>query len=488
MLLEGQRAMQATLTANQRQRLRETIADPVRFSRLILGRNPWSVQERILHALNKPGARVAVKACHASGKTYVAGGGAIPWWMTRYSDAVAVSTAPTFPQVRDLLWKELRTAVRDANERGMDYPEPSETRWVFGADRWAVGRATNQGVRFQGLHGRVLIVLDEAPGILPDIWESIEGIAASGDVRILALGNPVIPSGKFYDIWARQEPGWERITISAFDTPNLEGLDLEAVMGLDADALGEAVNPNLTSRQFVRDSVLKYGIKSAFVQARVLGQFPDQAEDALISLAWLEASKAEREGRPRDRLRAGIDVAGPGEDETVLCIRRGPNIVHMQSWGEADPRGAVLAAMEPYKGEIERVSVDSIGIGYYFARHFEDNGYRGKVVDVNVGAGARKPEKFANLKAELYWGLRLAFEEDGVGGLDDEMAISQLAGIRYEHTPRGQIAIESKDDARKRGVTSPDRAEAIMLAFAETRPGAVTVAPLALGMPGRFRE
>ena len=57
-----------------------------------------------------------------------------------------------------------------------------------------------------------------------------------------------------------------------------------------------------------------------------------------------------------------------------------------------------------------------------------------------------------------------------LAGLTDERAIGQLAGLRYSHNSRGQVVIESKQDARKRGVKSPDRAEAIMLAFAKPRP------------------
>ena len=69
--------------------------------------------------------------------------------------------------------------------------------------------------------------------------------------------------------------------------------------------------------------------------------------------------------------------------------------------------------------------------------------------------------------------LRVRFEAGDVAGLVDERAISQLATIRYSYNARGQLVIESKEDARKRGVKSPDRAEAIMLAFADMEPGII---------------
>jgi phage terminase large subunit len=74
------------------------------------------------------------------------------------------------------------------------------------------------------------------------------------------------------------------------------------------------------------------------------------------------------------------------------------------------------------------------------------------------------PEKYANLKAELYWGLRERLEDGDMGGLDDDQ-IAQLSTIRYDHNARGQIIIESKDDMVARGVPSPDEAEAVMLSY-----------------------
>jgi phage terminase large subunit len=181
------------------------------------------------------------------------------------------------------------------------------------------------------------------------------------------------------------------------------------------------------------------------------------------------------------RLTAGLDVAGPGEDETVLVIAEAGRIVGQQTWADQDARGAVVAALAPYRHRLDVVNVDAAGIGYYFAKHLQDLGY--PVRPVNVGERSSDHERYANLKAELYWGLRQRFQAGDVAGLTDERTIGQLAGIRYRHTARGQVEIERKEDARKRGVKSPDRAEAVMLAFA--RP-AVTQLLLA-GRPSESR-
>jgi hypothetical protein len=103
-------------------------------------------------------------------------------------------------------------------------------------------------------------------------------------------------------------------------------------------------------------------------------------------------------------------------------------------------------------------------VGAYFASHLKDLGF--PVRSIRVSQKSHRPDQFANFKAELYWDLRERFEKGEVSGLKDDQAIGQLATIRYSYTPRGQLLIESKEDARRRGIKWPDRAEAIMLAYA----------------------
>jgi len=143
-------------------------------------------------------------------------------------------------------------------------------------------------------------------------------------------------------------------------------------------------------------------------------------------------------------------------------------IILLRSWANSDPRGDVVAALQPYRASLKGLNVDSAGIGYFMAKHLADLGF--PVTQVNVGERAENSEKFFNKKAEIYWGARMRAEAGDMAGLVDERAIAQLVGIRYSHNSRGQVVIESKDDARKRGVKSPDRAEAIILAFADLAP------------------
>jgi hypothetical protein len=309
--------------------------------------------------------------------------------------------------------------------------------------------------------------VDEAPGVKAEIWEAIEGIRAGGDVRVLALGNPTMASGPFYDAFATNRDGWKTFTISAFDSPNLAGFNLDRLLALPEGELDRNARPYLVTRRWVREKFHEWGVGHPLWEARVLGQFPVQAEDALISLAWLEAAARRRALDSGGPVIAGLDVAGPGEDETVLAIRQGPNVLFIRAWAHADARGEVAAALAPYRGRIEVVNVDSVGIGYYAGKHLEDLGYPVRLV--NVGEAASDSERYRNLKAEFWWGLRLRFEHGDISGLEDERTIGQLAGMRYKHNARGQVEIERKDEALKRGVKSPDRAEALMLACAAPR-------------------
>jgi hypothetical protein len=85
------------------------------------------------------------------------------------------------------------------------------------------------------------------------------------------------------------------------------------------------------------------------------------------------------------------------------------------------------------------------------------------VVPVNFGAVAEDPERFANLKAEIFWNLREDFEKSRISVPDDAVLMNQIASIRYSLTSKGQIKIESKDEAKKRGLRSPDRADALAI-------------------------
>lgn len=442
----------------------DLLLDPVAFVRGALGHKVWKKQAEMLRSV-RDHKQTAVKACHGSSKTFTAAEITL-WWLARYSDGIVVTTAPTWFQVENLLWQEIHKALEKSR---VAFPKPLTTELTLSPGNYAIGLSTNETVRFQGFHGdHVLFIIDEAPGVRPGIWEAISGAQSGGDVRILALGNPTLTGNPFHSAFTKERHAWNLITIDAFDTPNLQGISEAQLMTMGEDELADNRVPFLVTRDWVKKRHKAWGPANALYQARVRGNFPDQAEDNLYSLQWIDQAAAMGAVTDDTPYRAGVDVAGPGEDETVLCVRQGANIVLLEAYASSDPRGEVAARLLPYKESkngLENVNVDSIGIGYYFAQHLRDLAFN--VSEVNVGTPASDTEKYANLKAEMYWGFRQRLLDGDVHGLTDETAIGQLASIKYKHNARGQILIESKEEARKRGISSPDRAEGILLAFGD---------------------
>ena len=157
-----------------------------------------------------------------------------------------------------------------------------------------------------------------------------------------------------------------------------------------------------------------------------------KAEDALISLRWLEAARdPKRLLNDEQTLYAGIDVAEAGNDETVCVVRTaGGRIVAMESW-RGNSRGPVIGFLNQFKDRLDEINFDRAGVGAYFADDFDHLGFR-NVNGINVGEATRFPDRFRNLKAELYWALRERFQEGQVSGLIDELATAQLASIRFD--------------------------------------------------------
>lgn len=467
---------QAPITPQQARKILDRSQDGVWFIRNVLGHRMWRIPEEIVRELAKPRAMVAVKSCHASSKTFTAAD--ITIWATAALGGQVLVTSPSWTQVEQQIWGEIRKTYKDSS-----LPlggEMLKTEWRLGPMNYALGMATNDGIRIQGFHGRPLFVLvDEATGVRPDIFHAIEGMRAGGDVRVIMFANPNDEMTAFREAFTEGRSIWKTFTIDGLYTPNLAGVSLEELAAIPyTDDTKAEFHPllddgdpffkdHLISRRFVWEKYHTWGVNNPLWVTKVRGQFPEAGTNTLIGIAWMEQAKDRISGMDKEPIDVGIDVAGPGEDETVLQPRQGSNVLPMKAWADPDPRGAVAAELQSIrdKGQLRNINVDTVGQGYYFARHLEDLGFT-NVVHINVGERAYDPERFANLKAEYYWGLRERFEQGDIHGVTDDVQQSQLVSLRYGHTARGQVEIESKEKARKRGIKSPDRAEALMLAFA----------------------
>jgi hypothetical protein len=138
----------------------------------------------------------------------------------------------------------------------------------------------------------------------------------------------------------------------------------------------------------------------------------------------------------------------------------------MATSAKADARGDVIGALIPYRSRLRAVHVDTIGAGMYMAPALRDAGF--PAIDINVSVPPpEERDRFLNLRAAGYWQLRERLRNGMITGLVDETTIAQLVSLRYHADSRGRVVIESKEELARRGVASPDRADALMLAFLE---------------------
>ena len=450
---------------------------PVDFACNLLGVTPWDKQKQILNAIaNK--RSVAVRSCNGAGKTFTAAI-VILWWLMSYDNAIVITTAPSERQVREILWRELRNLYMPV--RDLIGGKLTRTRLEISPKRYGYGFSTNTEDRFQGFHsGNILVIVDEASGIDEFIYNAISGVTTAKNSKLLLIGNPHGYAGTFYDAFHKDRKHFETIHISAFDLPafkaqgiteknikDIEYPDLED----DPDEFDEDYEPDhyamgLSSPQWALDLFNRQGPQSSVYQTRVLGQFPEEADDTLIPLRDVEAAVKRLSQIPTDSPPVmGVDVARFGNDKTVIIIRHGPKVIYIDELRKSDivnTTGAVVTAALKYK--VKNIIVDEIGVGAGVLDNLKAD-KRFDAIGLNGSNSPNNVELYLNKRVEVFDGLRQRFADGDISIPNDPELISQLASLTYKYNARGQLQLESKDQIRSTGRQSPDKADAIALAF-----------------------
>ena len=439
-------------------------ADPVRWVRERLGQTVWSKQREILGAV-RDHRRVAVRSGHGVGKSWTAALVAC-WWLDTHppGEAFVVSTAPTFSQVRAILWRYIRKHHRAGQLAG----RVNQTEWLIDDELVGYGRkpADTDTDGFQGIHARyVLVVLDEACGIPEQLWTAADALATGPDCRILAIGNPDNPASHFRRVCIPGS-GWHQMAISAFDSPNLTGEDVP-----------EEMSAALVGQEWVEEKAREWGETNPVYRSKVLGEFSEDGPNQVVRGSDIAKCRIPWDTRPpADRflpVELGVDVGGGG-DETVIRERRG--LLAGREWRAHTDRPELIAPLvlqAVRESGATVVKVDSIGIGFGVIGELRNASGRGEhkahVIGVNVAEAASRSDKYMNLRAELWWELGRGLSESGgwhLAEMDNaDTTVAQLLEPRWDVDPKGRVRVEPKDEIRKRLGRSPDNADALLLAF-----------------------
>ncbi len=426
---------------------------PIAFVEEVLDAKFYAKQaEMVLGVRDHP--RVAVVGCNGSGKDYAAGRILLWWQSTRYP-AVTVVIGPTHRQVHDILWKEVRSGYRSSKWPlgGKMY---RRSRWESDDRHFAVGFATDDEFNIQGFHSpNLLVILTEAHNLER---AQVDAVKRLNPFRLLMTGNPLVSSGEFFAAFHESGDMYHPIHISAFDTPNV--------------AEGKTVVPGMVTRDVVSERLRDWGEESALYIGSVLGKFPDNPEDAVVSRSLLMAAVGRQvswdvEEPPPAVL--GCDVARFGEDQTVVYRRQGGvcRVVWKVRGRDTQQIAGKLGLLAAADGALDRVVVDDTGVGGGVTDRLREEGLpQGvRLVAFNGGATARRSDRYVNAITEAWLEMAEAFKEGRVSIDDNPDLIAQLSSRRYTIHGDRRLRLEPKGDYKRRVRISPDDADALALTY-----------------------
>lgn len=408
-------------------------------------------QELALQEFVREDAHLSIASGHGTGKTTVLAW-VVLWGLCCFNEIKIGVTAPTAPQLDDVLWPEIRKwvgrmhpflreqfEVTNASVRVKAYIRPDAP------PHWASARTTRREApdALQGLHAKVMIfIIDESFGVLDAVFEPIEGAMTTSGARVILAGNPTSTSGYAFQTFHRNRDSWIRLRLDGEFSP-------------------------LVSRKTIERYEKRHGRDSDTFRIRVQGLFARQAYGQLISRKVVE--EARRRVYREDQYSSapsilGVDCSGQGGDRTVVVHRKGvfcEILLDKRVIEDTQLAGIIWDRMD----ELDTNNV------------FVDQGYGQGVLSilrsfgaspfaVNFGGAAFRSDLYKDRRCEM-WVNMLNWLKDEGGYLPDfQDLIEDLIGPTSSFNPRGIRVLESKDDMKKRGLASPDYADALGLTFA----------------------
>ena len=425
-------------------------SDPVKFVREMLGVEPLPYQIEFLEALASGERKISIRSGHGTGKSTAASWAMLWFMLLRFPNKVVV-TAPTSGQLFDALSAELKRWVNEL-------PPAINQMLTVKSDRIELAAAPSEAFisartsraetpeALAGVHSdNVMLVVDEASGVPEKVFEAAAGSMSGHNAVTIMLSNPTRSSGTFFESQTRLAGSYWTRRWSCVSSP-------------------------LVSDDFVEEMKLRYGEDSNAFRIRVLGEFPLADDDTIIPFHLAE-SAIHRDIEIDDNAAAvwGLDVARFGSDKTALAKKRGEVIHEVSSWQGLDLMQTVGRVKAEYDGlpahlRPQQILVDVIGMGSGVVDRLRELNL--PVRGVNVAESPSMGEMYTNLRAELWFKMRGWLEQRGSKLPNDDQLIAELTAIRYSFASNGKMKAESKDEMRRRGLSSPDLADAVCLTLA----------------------
>jgi hypothetical protein len=458
--------------------------DPVLWAKEIAGVHLWSAQAAVARSVAEGGS-VAVKAGHGVGKSFLSGL-LICWWIdTRYPDCFVASTAPSTSQIKAIVWREIqiiRNMIEKRYKEGLidhklpgyitSAPDPTwktEDGMVIGFGRKPPDRAES-GDAFQGIHARngVLAVGDEAVGLTEELIDALGNITSTKNSARLVICNPTNPMSYVAKLFKNQPANWKFHTISVLNSPNFTD---------EKDVTPPEVLEALTDDTYVVQKREEYGEGSAQWKSRIEGEFAWDMGFTLIRPEDI-AKGLDCEIVPSLETRPvlGVDVSRSkrGDKNTIYKWHDG-HLRYVDAWNEPN---AMITADRIHSNAlglaVSEVRIDGVGLGGPIADRLRElaNG-RYEVIEILGGDPSPDRHRWYNFRAWSWWNFQdmLSQGKIDLDATDDDLQ-EQLLGVELKKRSTGtdSILLESKDEMAKRGIHSPDHADAAVYASIDLTP------------------
>lgn len=483
--------------------------DPVGFCETTFGETYTDDVKKMMESVRDNPVTIA-KSANQTGKSHGAARVAV-WFAKCFPDAqVYTAAAPPEDNLRRILWGEIgnlaikhKSIFSEFSHKNM-HLERNPRSFITGVTIPQAGTDAERQAKFAGKHApHILFVVDEGDAVPDAVYAGIESCMSGGHCRLLVMFNPRAEAGPVYRM---ERDGLANVvSLSALNHPNVMAGQSAIPGAVDRETVVRRINqwcrrmtdaeppdaesfglPDFLIGSTAKDQKGKvmppleagfYKIMNPAFSYMVLGRYPAQGTNQLISREWTAAARARwdlyvtkwGEIPPKDVAGImGFDVAEFGDDLTRACFRYGGYVDRLTGWGGVDMmETGDKGSMEYHRRNLYGVSVDANGVGAGVAPHMRRLRCNAHGIKVQEKPTEVVEEgEFKIMRDQLWWKCREWLRVDSGSMLppDDEL-LEELHTATYE--VKGKfIRVMDKDTFKELLKRSPNSADALCLTFA----------------------